>query len=205
MHEKDTQLSEMNARIEALMAEKAEREQAAEQAKMQKLKDENNFEELHRIELEQFQNKLNESLEQNKSWEQKYSDLQGKVTEGKLNNVANKIASKVGISGDGGTIDTIVTLLKATGRLKVVGDDVVMFAPDGSAVEADIDAFSETIRKDPSYSRLVRGTNSVGGFGSGSQQRGEIHGSTATSLTGIKLTDKAARQAAIKERLAKRG
>lgn len=185
----DEKMNTLQSQLDELIAEKKKLADQQEADRLAKLKEEGKTDELHKIEVEKLTNQLGGKDAEIQNLKTQFEQLNDKINQQALDRVASKIAQQIGIAGEDGTIEEIETLLKATGRLKVVDGNVEIFASDGTAISSNLEDFADSLKTEKTYRRLARGTQSDGGFATGTKPLGG--GAIPTAFKGS-AKDKAA-------------
>ena len=131
-------------------------------AKIAELKGgENNHDELHKLEMQQLQDKINTLNDSNKGWEGKYNELHTSLVEKENLNLATTIASQY-VPAE--MVDSFSKLLMMSHIKNADGKSVFVNA-SGEAVSDDMARVVEVLNKDPQLKHFAKFPGSKGGHG----------------------------------------
>lgn len=136
-------------------------QETALQEQMDKLKSDGKTSELHVLEMQQLQDKLNVSQESNESYKEKYSILEQSLVEKDKTDLATKIAIEF-VPAE--MVPSFSKLLKMD-RIKSVEGKVVFTNASGEAVDNDPERWIEILNKDPELKQFAKFPGSKGGYG----------------------------------------
>lgn len=140
---------------------KQERDDAVA-AEIAKLKGgEDNHSEVHKLEMQQAEDKYNSLVESNSTLKQDYEGLQHSLVEKENQNLATSIASQY-VPSD--IVDSFSKLLIMS-HIKNVDGKSVFTNASGEAVDNDIARIVEVLNKDPQLKHFAKFPGSKGGFG----------------------------------------
>lgn len=129
--------------------------------KIAEFKGENNHSELHKLEMQQANDKYKSLVDSNGELQESYNGLQHSLVEGANLNLATSIASQYVPSE---MVDSFSKLL-IMGHIKNVDGKSVFTNASGEAVDNDIARIVEVLNKDPQLKHFAKFPGSKGGHG----------------------------------------
>ena len=153
--------------IEEKQAEQAAAAQAAQEAalaeQMTKLKDNGEHSELHKLQMQQMQDKLSTVEATGAEWQTKYDQLNAQIAEKDNSALAMSIATQFTSPDMAAGLSKLLVL---DGHIKNVGGKAVFTNASGEAVDGSVERYIEVLNQNPMYAGYAKFASSKGGHGS---------------------------------------
>lgn len=153
--------------IEEKQAEAVAQAEAAKEAALQeqmaKLKDSGEHSELHKLQMQQMQDKLSTVESSGLEWQQKYDQLNQQIIEKDNSALAMSIATQYTSSDMAAGLSKLLVL---DGHIKNVGGKAVFTNASGEAVDGNVERYIEVLNQNPMYAGYAKFASSKGGYGS---------------------------------------